>query len=210
MILVHFDTGGLRNQLEALGRMADRPQRIIAGATGSVLKLLQQHFKGRQQEPNRLGGKKTNFWQAVYRSTQIGEVTDRYGMVVIGEPRFAQKVYGGTIQAGKNISKATGKPTKYLAIPARAEAHGKTPSLMKDMELQFVPLKSGGAALVVKSTARRLKENIGLVMFWLRRQVHQEPDPKALPDKDEIEAAALAGAEAELRKAIGPGASPMA
>jgi hypothetical protein len=203
MIQITIDSGNLRNRIEQLGRLSDSPRPILQAATGSVVKLLRAHFTKRAEVPNRMGGKRTNFWKDVNRSAKIGEVTDRSGTVVIGDYRFAQKVYGGKITAGKSISSATGKPTKYLAIPARTEAYGKRPAAFKGVELHLVQCgPRGGAALVVKTAAKAKSSFIDMVYYWLVRSVTQKPDPKALPPRDAIEKAAAAGAESYLRGAV--------
>lgn len=199
MIVISIDSGEVRNRLQELGRLAGNPRPVLVAATGAVRKLLQDHFKRRQQKPNAMGGKRTNFWMDVYRSTQLGEVTDRHGVIVIGDPRFAQKVYGGTITAGKSISSKTGKPTKYLAIPARKEAYGKRPAMMTGVELHVVQCgPNGGGALVVKTAAKAKSKFIDLVMYWLVRKVTQKKDPDALPPGDALEKTAVEAAETYL------------
>jgi hypothetical protein len=201
MITIHLRSGELRAQLDSLSRLLDHPRPMLMAATGAVRKLLQGHFRDRQQTPNKLGGRRTNFWQDVYRSTQIGEVTDRQGVVVIGDARFAQKVYGGTITAGKGTSSKTGKPTKYLSIPARREAYGLRPSQLEDKlgtELRFVKGSRGGALMV--KTGK--KSQLGLVMYWLTASVTQAPDPQALPPRDKIEQTAVDAAEGYLRTVV--------
>lgn len=201
MITIHLESGPLRSALGQLSSLAEHPRPLLAAATGAARKVLQEHFRMRQQTPNKLGGRRTNFWQDVYRSTQIGEVNDQYGVVVIGDVRFAQKLYGGTIRAGKGVSSKTGKLTKYLSIPARTEAYGLRPSQLEDklgVALYFVKGSRGGA-LVVKTGK---KSQLGMVMYWLTKQVTQAPDPQAMPSREKIEQAAIGAAESHLRTVV--------
>jgi hypothetical protein len=98
---------------------------------------------------------------------------------------------------------------KWLSIPARAEAYGKSPRLFDD--LVFVLLGPDKAILVesdrseIKIGKRGVKvmgSRGGLVMYWLRRKVTQSKDPKALPSRQTMEANILTSARDELRRQL--------
>lgn len=78
---------------------------------------LQDHFRQRNAEPNKMGAAKTNFWADVAEATGMTEATAAGATVSVAEPRFRIHFYGGTI-----------RPTggrKWLTIPLIAEARGK-------------------------------------------------------------------------------------
>lgn len=209
MITIWINTDSVRSQLAQLASLARHPRPVLKAATGAVRKTLQEHFRERDKTSNKLGGKRTHFWMDVYNSTQIGEVTDTRGTVIIWEPRFAQKVYGGTITAGKGTSSATGRPTKYLAIPARSEAYGRRPSALKGIEMHVVQCgPMGGAALVVKTASKTKSSFLDLVMYWLVRKVTQKKDPEALPSSQVMQDAAVRSAESYIRARFGAAGRP--
>ena len=154
-----------------------------------------------ESQPNRLGGARTHFYSQAAKSvenpTQSGAGDVAFN---INKAGLAQRWLGGTIRAGAGTSSATGGPTKYLALPARAEAHGKTPGEFDDLE--FVRRKNGAAMLVqamqTQITRGKRKGDFstttvgGLVMFWLVKEVDQDPDPEVMPSET-----ALAGAAAD-------------
>lgn len=211
MIVINIDSGELRNRLGELGRLAEHPRPLLMRATGAVRKVLQSHFKDRDREPNRLGGRRTHFWRDVYRSTQIGEVTDQHGIVVIGDPRFAQKLYGGTIRAGKGTSSKTGKRTKALAIPVAPEAHGLRPAQLetqRGIKLFVIPRDFGNGLLAGALPGRKDKKNTPgaiKVFYALRTSVTQQSDPRAMPDRGTISKAAVEAAESYLQSIVSRG-----
>jgi hypothetical protein len=186
---------------------ADNVARV--GARG-VANFLRDWFFGLDRtRANHLGGARTHFYADVARSVQNPTVSGGVGSVSINHVGLAQRWLGGTIRAGVGTSSATGKPTRFLSIPARAEAYGKTPGEFHD--LRFVPRRSGGGMLVQalqtsvafgKKGVRRISEVGGLVMFWLVKQVTQRPDPTAMPDDAAVLSAAIRPMESFLARRL--------
>jgi hypothetical protein len=151
---------------------------------------LQDHFKLRDRAPNRLGGRRTRFWLDIYKSTQIGEVTDRDATVIVGDPRFTQKVKGGTIRP---VS------AKALAIPLTAEAHGRRPETLEremGVKLFVVPRDFGSgllAAALGQGNGQRIK-----AFYVLRKSVTQRADPLALPNLAALQRAAIEAAQRQI------------
>ena len=210
MITVTVDTGTLRNRLRNISTLCEVPRAALQAAGRAVEGLLVRHFAKKDLTPNRLGGRRTHFWADIGASTQITETTPTYCIVNIGDPRFPQKVYGGTI-VPKNV--------KWLTIPAIPEAHGRRAAVFETetgIKLRFVPLAADKAELrEVVSTVlrkRRLGENAGRkkrdqdtggrTVYWLRKSVTQGPDKTAMPERQQIEYTALTGAEDYLRTKI--------
>lgn len=196
MIRVAVQSEAFNRQLGAILRRTSRPRAILQAGCRGGLVCLQRHFRQRDRVPNRLGGRRTHFWLDVLRSTQLGPVTDRSGLIVIGDARFPQKLYGGPI---------TAKNTRNLAIPVNPEAHGLRPRQFETQtghRLFF--MKSHSRALL----AHRVGEDRGFqVDYVLKPGVFQPSDPLALPPWDALEAAILSAADAQLALELQPPAS---
>jgi hypothetical protein len=163
------------------------------GGLGTVMgralaNTLKKHFRARNVVPNKLGGKRTNFWSAVASSVQNPVVGTAEVSVAISNPAMAQKVFGGRIKPTKK---------KALAIPVNAKAHGNSPRLFKD--LAFIPASSKIPATVgylvegeihkILRGKRKGQDAVrpkkgGVMMYVLRAWVDQKADPRALPAKE--------------------------
>lgn len=154
------------------------------------------------QEPNQLGGKRTNFWADVARSvSQPMPKGPNKVEIVVSHPDIAQKVLGGQILP---------KRSKFLTIPANPIAHGKRAA---SFNLTFA-IVDGRMALVSKDKIRKkfktqkdhgqgiiseIKQDVrispGDVIFWLVRKVFQKPWPNSMPSQAELEYAAFKAAD---------------
>lgn len=180
-------------------------KRILAAATdlsggiGAVMgramaATLKTHYQDRNRTPNKLGGKRTNFWSQVAATVNQPVLSKDAVSVQISDARLPQKVFGGRIV-----------PTKAnnLAIPVHAAAHGKSPRAFD--KLAFIPKRGGpdittgflvdGESRTItrgknkgKSTIRPLEG--GRLLYVLRGWVDQDPDPAALPTEAELLGAA--------------------
>jgi len=148
--------------------------------------------------PNRLGGKRTHYFARVAKSTSYeakpGEVT-----VSVNEVGIRQRIKGGPIEAQRS---------KYLTIPAIAEAYGRRASEFNNLvvaygkkgpyalqEAQATNIKFGGKR---KDGTRGVKsERVGgRVFYWLVPRVVQDPDPTLEPNEADLwEAGQLAAEE---------------
>lgn len=172
------------------GLVESRWQPVVEEAAADSIR---DHLaKAESGRPNKMGWPRQHWWAKAARSVSSAR---RPGMVTvsIAQLGFRQRLEGGVIRAGRNISSKTGQPTQWLAIPARAEAYGKRPGEFGN--LKFTRIETGGFALVAATGGatrqRKIKGQIraavlrgaeeGLVMFWLRRSVRQKPDPTVLP-----------------------------
>jgi hypothetical protein len=198
----------LRKRAEEIGE-SDNVARV--GIRG-VANFLRDWFFGLDSSrPNKFGGARTHFFAGVARAIQTPEVNGAVTSVSINHLGLAQRIFGGIIRAGKGISSLTGKFTKFLAIPARAEAYGKTPGQFHDLEFVREKRGNGGAMLVQalqsvvsfgKKGVRKVGDRGGLVMFWLVKQVDQKPDPTIMPDDSAITNAAIVPAESYLARRL--------
>jgi hypothetical protein len=154
------------------------------------------------QEPNRLGGKRTNFWADVARSVSQPTPKGKNQVeIVVAHPDIAQKVLGGAIVP---------KLAKMLTIPANPIAHGKRAA---SFNLSFA-IVDGRMALVSKDAFRKkfktqkdhgmgviseIKQDVrispGDVIFWLVRKAVQKAWPNSLPAQDRLEYVAWKAAD---------------
>jgi hypothetical protein len=186
MISIRIDATSAQEQLDRILGATRNPRRIYAAGGAAVRNRLVAHYREKQRTgPNKLGGKRTNFWLQVGRSVQIPQIgTDRV-TVSINHPAIAQKVYGGDIRA---------KRVKNLAIPVDPEAYGRAPAVFEKetgLELSFV--KANGKAFLSTSDAAGFK-----VRYLLTPRVKQAPDPTALPRTEDILTAFVTQAQAAL------------
>ena len=189
--------------------------KVIAPAMRDLFR--NRFFQLNTERPNRLGGKRQNFWNQVARGSAADPEprgteasTDDQGVIVsINHVGIRQRIEGGVI-----------KPTggrKFLSIPAITEAYGTVPADWgfkpksggtqdsRTGRLHFVPTRNGGA-LVMNSLSevtfgKRVKKDGsrtvikggslgGQVVFWLVKSVTQKPDPTILPTQAQVTAAA--------------------
>jgi len=155
---------------------------------------MKDHFSAKNRQPNKLGGKKTNFWQDVADSTAVGEVTDTGASVTVAEVRFRIQLFGGTI-----------RPTggrKALTIPLIPEAHGlragnyeqETGRKLFTIRGKKALFERTGAPTGEALTGRVRRRNgtsksVGLIsrtgvrpVFALVKSATIRKDPDALPD----------------------------
>lgn len=147
--------------------------RPLMAALGKRLEFeLRAHFLLRNATPNKKNWPRSNFWsKRIRNATQFTEATETVATVTVADPAFVQKLYGGTI---------TPKQAKYLALPARAEASGRSPRLFDD--LIFIALKRGDlAGMLVK------KGDQGGPFYFLLKKVTQAADADALPKEADTE-----------------------
>lgn len=149
-------------------------------AARGLANVARAHFDERDRtNPNRLGGKRTHFWRQVRRSVQAPVVRGSEGVVGIAHVGIRQRVEGGIIRPVRR---------KYLTIPARARAYGRT---AREFDTTF-QIVDGRPALVENLVTRlRVSRKTGKalgsvteggdVLFWLVKRVTQKADPSALP-----------------------------
>lgn len=152
-------------------------RRPLHAALGSRLSdELQDHFLARNVEPNKKGWPKQNFWADIRDATALDAVTDEDATVKVADERMNQKYHGGTL---------TPKRGKALAIPltARAYAAGSPREGEWGDDLFFVDRSADGKApLLATADDGNLRPQYILV-----RSVTQDPDPRALPERQSLQ-----------------------
>lgn len=209
-------------QIEVKDEASPAAKQFAAGLKSSDLRAvmakalkiaLQGHLQKLDGErANALGGRRTHFYAQAGQSVNQIETGAAEIQIAISQVGFAQRYFGGTIRAGTGTSSFTGRPTKYLAIPARSESYGKRPGEFSN--LHFIAFRSGSAALVESPATKLAKQRGGgfrsggslggAVVFWLVKEVTQKADPSVLPEEDALLGAAV-DAAAEYLDQIGQG-----
>jgi hypothetical protein len=196
-----FDSPG--NELETIAAFVsgDGVASVVARSTKE---LVRQHlFAYGRTHPNKLGGKRTQFYGDAARTIET-DVEGSTAVVIITKTGIAQRLFGGEIKA-KNV--------KYLTIPAIAAAHGKSAGDFANLRfVRFGKEESAPAALIEDAprsarwsysgkrvSGKQFSEFGGQyksrVFFWLKQSVMQSGDPNVLPTDDKILATAYEAIE---------------
>lgn len=212
--------------LKQVAQMVEYGTALLGAAGHRVVRDTSAHVrKWGLEHPNKLGGRRTNFWSGIadkINPADALEVSGRTATISLGGPDMP-----GLTRAFGDVTIVPGTKTpgaKYLAIPARAEAYGVRPREMDNLVVFWG--KNGPAGLkqvdaqavtVVKAHQRKgaaissyVKPGAvsgGLVMYWFATSVTQPQDRTLLPSVDEWSESATAGAEdyavQQLRKIKG-------
>lgn len=175
---------------EVLDRAKSDAVKSVAGRAGA--NVFRAWFRNLEQSrPNALGGARTHFWGRAASAT-YSRPTASGADVITAQTGVQHQRYGGDIKPSGRGSAVTGKAIARLAIPARAEAHGKTPGDFPNLQLEV--FRSGGKYLVglaepvsqevsyTKSgKVRKGKLRGGAILFWLVRSAHKDPDAGVYP-----------------------------
>lgn len=167
---------------------------------------LKAHFRRKNATPNKLGGKRTNFWNGIADDTSVTGIREDGATLTVANQEFNIHVYGGKIVP---------KKAKALTIPIVPEAHGL---MVRSYERQFgrklftigdrIPLlferTSRGDRSVIADTNARIRtrgnrpKTVRLTARSEIRPVYRlapfvtiERDPTALPDRAVIERALM-------------------
>lgn len=166
------------------------PARVRARIGPAVANLMRRHYLTLPR--NKMGGTSTNFWQQA--SDAVRWETDATGVLVITDKiGVRQRLLGGVIRPVK---------AKNLAIPANALSYGKTPAEFASLKfVQFGRGQNAPKALVMqtavatqitpkrgagkgfKATASELGK---VVMYWLVKEVNQQPNPNVIPTDEQF------------------------
>lgn len=179
-------------------RTAAQAQGLLAVGLRAGASLVREHLFRLNAERHRYG---RNYYAQAARSITTG-IAPQGGVISITQTGFRQRLRGGTIKPGRNISRVTGRPTQFLALP-EPEFAGTRPGEHADLHLvrDRINPRTGSIqwALVralstpisirrrtlkdgtIKTTIKAAPERGGEVAFWLARQVTQQPDPSVLP-----------------------------
>jgi len=193
-----ISSDGFKLKVNRILGQAKNPRAIMAAVGREGAYQLRGHFRKKDQtEKNKLGGKREHFWRQVMGSVSAPTVSSSGRTVVINitDPRFAQKLFGGTI---------TAKRARALTIPVTAEAYGRATSTFEKetgVKLFFIGKDFANGALAAQIDGRVT------IHYLLRKSVHQDKDPNALPPQEQLEDAVTRRAQSVLDRQI-KGGSP--
>jgi len=171
---------------DSFKEMMDKDSPFYSGSmengANNVRNLLQRHYRKKGlEEPNRLGGRRTNFWADIARSVQGPLLRLQDWVVSITDPRIWQKIKGGKI---------TAKRVQALTIPIHKDAHGVRAAVLqaeKGIRLFKIKTKSGDAVLAGE------QNGVVTAYYLLKKSVDQDPWPGSIPEEFEIMNAFHAG-----------------
>jgi len=188
---IDIDIEGVDKELQSLSRDL-KGTRLSHTIGGSARIKIADHLVGSDAErPNKMGGPRSHFFADAARSTQYFIQADGV-YVAIFKTGIRQRFFGGTIRPVKS---------KYLTIPARAEAYGRRAREFDDLEVLYgrrgayaLAQRAGTSISFVKDKRKSRKGQMrvkrgaqrGGVFFWLVKSVTQTADPSILPTEQQI------------------------
>lgn len=178
-------------QLQALGLRLQRPDDLLTVLAREGNNRLRTHFRARNETPNKLGGRRTNFWAQIASSVSSRRGGPGQLIISITDPRFRQKVEGGPIRP---------KNAKALTIPVNPAAYGRTADVFqRETGIQLFLLKKKGGG-VSNLLAGLVADHHFEVFYVLSGGVDQDADPHALPPKEEWQKALVGRAESYVAR----------
>jgi hypothetical protein len=169
-----------------------RPLNAAVGKRGES--ELREHFRERNQEPNKKGWPSQDFWNRIRKATALATVDETGATIAISDPAFAGKTHDFTLKPVEG---------KYLTIPAIAEASGRSARTFSNL-VPLIRWRRGvrRAIALVERQATLLRDRKdgaatekkgelvgGRVFYWLVESVRQKKDPRALPTREKMETA---------------------
>lgn len=208
MITVSIKNAAFNKDFGGLLARTKNPTGMLMVCGRELGNQLKAHFRKKEAtEPNKLSPRRQHFWLQVGRSVQNPVQSGPKSVsVTISDPRFAQKVFGGTI---------TAKRAGALTIPVSEKAYGRTASTFeRETGLKLILIKVGGTKSKNGSGSNRLENAVlaarlpggGLeVEYVLTKSVRQQKDPTALPDENQLKAAIIKRAQSYMDRELLPG-----
>jgi len=160
-----------------------------------------------RSHPNKLGGKRTNYWSTIAEKINPADCLQVTGSQAV--MTLDGNIMPGITRAFEDVTITPGTKTpgvKNLALPARAETYGMRPGEYGGATgLMLFWGKNGPAGLAKAMPVIRQKNTKigkagdayfvpGLVMYWFSKKVTQPQDRTLLPSEDGWSQSATAGA----------------
>ncbi len=176
------------------------PDDVAGTIQGGVKQLFVDHFlKLNASRPNKLGGKRTNYWDEAAGETYVS-VSGSDVVVRVRQVGVRRHLLGGPPITPKGTSEITGRAIKFLTIPSHPSAHGRTVGQLRAQGINLYP--AGGA--IRQQIGDKRSESDPKLYALAKRTKAAQPDPSVIPTVDEI-ARAADEALNELREAIKDG-----
>jgi hypothetical protein len=176
---------------------ARNPEKVLLNSGRALGNALRRWFRQRDRaNVNKLSDRRVHFWLQVAQSVNQPVMEGPTSVsITISDPRFAQKLFGGTI---------TAKAAGALTIPVEEKAYGRTAATFeRETGLKLILVKVGGTGSsgienAVLAVADPNDPNHLTVEYLLTKSVTQSADTEALPPKSDLERAILARAQKVL------------
>jgi hypothetical protein len=176
------------------------PDDVAGTIQGGVKQLFVDHFlKLNASRPNKLGGKRTNYWDEAAGETYVS-VSGSDVVVRVRQVGVRRHLLGGPPITPKGTSEITGRAIKFLTIPIHPSAHGRTVGQLRAQGINLYP--AGGA--IRQQIGDKRSESDPKLYALAKRTKAAQPDPSVIPTVDEITRAADEALN-ELREAIKDG-----
>jgi len=210
--------------VEVQGQVKNRAglNKVLANRWADELK---DHFRSKNATPNKLGGRRTNFWNGVADDTGVTGVTEEGAVLTVASQAFRLHLNGGTVKP---------KQAKALTVPIVPEAHGifartyeqkygrKLFTISPHVPLLFERSNAGTQSLTGKTDGRvRVRGNRPGEMvskpvkiaartqirpvYYLADSVTIDRDEDAMPSRETIEAALIEEATDFLERSMKKG-----
>lgn len=173
-------------------------EEVMHSAAGRVRSTVEDHLRA-------LGGRR--FWSQAADDVVVSPLPSEgqtlRSRIEICKRGVALRYFGGVVKPTGNISELTGKPTKSLLIPGkelRANG-GELIDVVKNPQKLHVIKSKAGRVLLVEDIPGKKKgeaESMRIHGQLVKRTVHK-PNPRVLPTKETMAAAARSAAEVVLR-----------
>ncbi len=170
-----------------------------------VMRAVQNHFLALNNARHHAWAPGKGFYADAAKNTEMNVLPDGVE-IVTDRPGLRLRIEGGVVKPGKNPSCITGKPTKYLSIPAIAEAYGRGACTFGGLRfVKFGKADDAPAALVEANPQGAFNLSNGKkprvkgiknvkqqgafshrVFYWLVKQTTHKPDPTVEPDIEEL------------------------
>lgn len=138
----------------------------------------------RHATANRLGAVPTGHWAQAAEKTSFA--ADQEGAIIsIDQPGIGRVAHDVTI--------VPEPPSKYLTLPAIAEAYGQRARRIPDLTLLIRFVDGRRRAVALARVTGKGQEKTETVFYWLVESVTQRQDRTLLPSDEEYRLATLAG-----------------
>lgn len=173
-------------------------EKVMYSAAGRVRSTVEEHLRS-------LGGRR--FWSAAADDVHVAPLPSEgltlRSRIEIRKRGVALRYFGGVVKPRGNISELTGRPTKSLLIPGkelRANGGELIDVVKNPKKLHVIKTKAGKVLLVedIPGKKKGEKDSMRIHGQLVKRAVHK-PNPRVLPTRETMAAAARSAAEVELR-----------
>ena len=205
--------------LRQIGEALASPEmrRVFGRATVPVIK---DNFRALEASSRSTLGH-SGYWDQAAQSVQQPQIQTDGLSIGVSKAGVGLHYFGGTVRPGKNASRATGRPTKYLTIPARSEAYAKRAGEFSNLKILFgkgrrpvalveadnapsyeTHLQTSRSGVVRRVRLQKPPEKSGgIIMFWLVKQATIRANRNVVPSTEAMTTPAFQAVISYLKRA---------